>query len=161
MPYLTILKYGLPVFAVFGILFYVYHVGYSSGSAEVAVIREQMAENSAKFEADARAAEQRQQAIVDQTRKQYNDEVNKQNQTVAKLNAAVSSLRKQSSGYVAQIERLSKTTSAPCDAALELANKQYGELAALAATASGRADSASAIANSLSNYVSDISGTTR
>src|ERR1700752_3732758 len=103
MPYLTILKYGLPVLAVLGILYYAYHIGYNSGSAEVAVIREQMAENSAKFEADARAAEQKQQAIVDQTRKQYNDEVTKQNQTVAKLNATVSSLRQQSSGYVAQI----------------------------------------------------------
>lgn len=154
--YTTLIKYGVTAIAaigiVLGIYFYGHHEGSLAGSLQVAKLEQTIASNTATFQQQVRTIEEQNTTRVNQERDTYNATVQNQTKSIAKLNTTISGLRQQSSGYVAQIERLSGQDCTASNSALELANRQYADLADAARQASQRADSSAAIANTLNQF---------
>lgn len=146
----------LAIGIVLGIYFYGHHEGGLVGRAEVATLTQRIAENSAQFERDKAAEKQREQDLSDKDKQDLQNEQLKHKGDVDKLTTTIVGMRQQSSNYVAAIERLQGDQGkAACNAALELANRQYGEVADALRETSDRADSAAAIANTLNAFNAD------
>jgi hypothetical protein len=141
---------------VAGIYFYGHHEGSLAGDAKVASITEQMASASEAFQRQVRTIEENNQKEVTKEKDEFNQQIKTQTVANAKLRSTINGLRASSNSYVAQIERLSGQDCTSSNAALELAYRQYNELAEALRQTSSRADSNAATANALNAYASRI-----
>jgi Skp family chaperone for outer membrane proteins len=151
-----LIQAGAGIAVILAIFFYGHHEGSLEGTAQVESIRQQMAENTAKFREEARAKEKANQEEVNKEKDSLNAQLQKQAVTINRLNTTVSSLRSDTNSYVAQIERLSGQDCTSSNTALALAYRQYDELADALRETSTRADNAAAIANTLNQYANAI-----
>jgi chromosome segregation ATPase len=151
-----LIQAGVGIAVVLAIFLYGHHEGALEGAAQVESIKQQMADNTAKFQEEARAKEKANQDEVNKEKDSLNAQLQKQAVTITRLNTTVSSLRSDTNSYVAQIERLSGQDCTSSNAALALAYRQYDELADALRETSTRADNAAAIANTLNDYASRV-----
>lgn len=141
---------------IIGAYFYGHHEGALSGEVKVAKLETQLSTATTKFDEERAAQQQMWQGLVDAEKaKRTKDELTNQKRYQSLLNLN-HELFKQSRGYVTAIERLSEASPSACNSALELADRQYDEIAKFATATAGRADEASSIANTLYDYAVKI-----
>lgn len=139
-----------------GVYFYGHHEGSLAGDLKVATIQTQMDQATIQFNQQVKDKEEKDRQEVQKQKDLYDKQLKNQAVVNSKLQSTINGLRTNANSYVAQIERLSGQDCTSSNAALELANRQYTDLAEFARQAATRADSSAAIANTLNDYATRI-----